>query len=225
MKRFLHDNGLTLFFVGLFLCTLIGQALTGQAEYNHQLLADQLQPISFLRYVTSAPFVADVSENWQSEYLQFWLYIMATVWLVQRGSPESKELDKVGVESAEDQKIGEHSTEDSPRWAKASSGPRLWIFSHSLSLVMGTFFVLSWLVQYIAGRVAYNDEQLRQLQDPVGWSGYLHTPDFWNRTLQNWQSEFLAVASMVAFSIYLRQRGSSQSKPVGTSHAATGLES
>ena len=223
VKRFLHDNGLTLFFVGLFLATLIGQAFAGQADYNHQLVADGQDPVSLLRFVTSSTYAVDVAENWQSEYLQFWVYIMASVWLVQRGSPESKELDKVGTESDQDQMIGRYASKDSPRWARAS-GVRLWTFSHSLCLVMGTIFFLSWLVQAIAGQASYNEEQLRQLQDPVGWVAYLGTPDFWNRTLQNWQSEFLAVASMVALSIYLRQRGSSQSKPVGAAHAATGVE-
>jgi hypothetical protein len=223
MKKILRENSLTLFFLALFLGALVGQAFVGQADYNHELVADNLHPITFTRYITSAAFAVDVSENWQSEYLQFWLYIMATVWLVQRGSPESKEIDAVGVESDKDQKIGKYAGQDSPRSARAT-GPRLWVFSHSLSLVMGTFFVLSWLAQSIAGQAAYNDEQLRRLEDPVSWPGYLHTPDFWNRTLQNWQSEFLAVASMVVLSIYLRQRGSSQSKPVGVAHAATGTE-
>ena len=89
---------------------------------------------------------------------------------------------------------------------------------------MGLIFVSSWLAQSIAGRSAFNEQQLSQLQDPVSWTGYVVSSDFWNRTLQNWQSEFLAVGSMVVLSIYLRQRGSPESKPVGTSHSATGIE-
>lgn len=89
---------------------------------------------------------------------------------------------------------------------------------------MGTLFVLSWLAQSITGTAAYNDQQLRQLEDPVSWAGYVATPDFWNRTLQNWQSELLAVAAMVVLSIYLRQRGSPESKPVGAAHTTTGIE-
>ena len=223
MKRFLRDNGLTLCFVGLFLATLVGQAFAGQADYNHQLVADGQDPVSLFRFVTSSTYAVDVTENWQSEYLQFWVFIMASVWLVQRGSPESKELDKVGTESDKDQLVGEHANQDSPPWAR-TRGVRLWIFSNSLFLVMGAVFLLSWLVQSLAGQAAYNEEQLRQLEDPLSWAAYLATPEFWNRTLQNWQSEFLAVASMVALSIYLRQRGSSQSKPVGAAHAATGVE-
>jgi hypothetical protein len=108
-------------------------------------------------------------------------------------------------------------------WAR-TGGLRQALFSHSLGLVMGAIFLLSWLAQSITGVAAYNERQLRNLQDPVSWGQYLLQPDCWNRTLQNWQSELLAVTSMVVLSIYLRQRGSSQSKPVGAAHAATGVE-
>lgn len=89
---------------------------------------------------------------------------------------------------------------------------------------MGSFFVLSWLAQSVAGVASYNEMRLRDLQAPVGYGSYLLSADFWSRTLQNWQSEFLAVASMVILSVYLRQRGSPESKPVGASHEATGVE-
>lgn len=98
------------------------------------------------------------------------------------------------------------------------------MYSRSLGLVMGALFLLSWLAQSVAGTAAYNEEQLRGLQAPVSWAQYLTCADFWNRTLQNWQSELLAVASMVVLSIYLRQRGSPESKPVGAAHTATGVE-
>jgi len=119
--------------------------------------------------------------------------------------------------------VGEHAGSDSPKWA-ASGGWRGTLYSHSLLLVMGSIFVLSWLVQSITGVVAYNGQQLRQLQAPLSWAQYLGSADFWSRTLQNWQSEFLAVASMAVLSIYLRQRGSPESKPVGAAHEATGVE-
>ena len=148
---------------------------------------------------------------------------MATVWLVQRGSPESKELGKQGRESDEDQKVGPYASDESPRWARVG-GWRLRLYSRSLGYVMGTIFLLSWLVQSIAGVVAYNEERLRGLQGPVSWADYVTRADFWSRTLQNWQSEFLAVGSMAVLAVFLRQRGSSQSKPVGTPHAATGID-
>jgi Domain of unknown function (DUF6766) len=223
MRRFLREQGLTLFFAAIFVLALFGQAVAGHADYNAVLLTEGLHPISFTRYVTSAAFATDVTENWQSEYLQFFLYIVATVWLLQKGSPESKELDQAGEESNEDQKVGDHAKPESPAWAKAR-GLRQALYARSLGLVMGTIFLMCWLVQSISGEAAYNDEQLRQLQAPVSYLGYLHQPDFWSRTFQNWQSEFLAVGSMAALSIYLRQRGSPESKPVGAAHDATGVE-
>jgi Domain of unknown function (DUF6766) len=223
MRRFLREQGLTLFFGAIFLLALLGQAVAGHADYNAVLLTEGLHPISFARYVTSAAFATDVTENWQSEYLQFFLYIVATVWLLQKGSPESKELDKAGEGSHEDQKLGKHAQAGSPAWAK-TGGWRQAVYARSLGLVMGTIFLLCWLVQSISGEAAYNDEQLRQLQAPVSYFGYLRQPDFWSRTFQNWQSEFLAVGSMAALSIYLRQRGSPESKPVGAAHDATGVE-
>ncbi|MFJ9752579.1 DUF6766 family protein [Streptomyces chartreusis] len=223
MRAFVRDNGLGLFFTVTFLLALVGQALAGHADFNDQMVADQLQQVSFGQYVTSADFAVDVSENWQSEYLQFFLYVGVTVWLLQRGSPESKELHKAGTESDEEQLVGEYAREDSPKWAKAG-GWRLAIYSHSLLLVMGTVFLLSWLVQSITGIAAYNEQRLRQLQAPLSWGDYLGAADFWNRTLQNWQSELLAVASMAVLSVYLRQRGSPESKPVGSAHGATGVE-
>jgi len=182
-----------------------------------------LAQLSWWRYVGSADFGVDVAENWQSEFLQFWLYLMATVWLVQRGSPESKELGKQGRESDEEQMVGPHAVDTSPSWARVG-GWRLRIYSRSLGYVMGAIFLLSWLVQSIAGRVAFNEERLEQLQGPVSWTDYVTRADFWSRTLQNWQSEFLAVGSMAVLAIFLRQRGSSQSKPVGAAHSATGVE-
>lgn len=223
MKRFLTNNGLALFFGFIFLATLIAQAFVGHADFNHQQVAHQNETISLLRYVTSSSFGVDVLENWQSEYLQFTLFILATVWLLQRGSPESKELHKAGTETDEQQQVGEHADEDSPRWARVE-GIRRWLFSNSLLLVMATIWVLSWLGQSITGRVAYNAEQLDHQLQPLSWPEYLGSSDFWNRTLQNWQSEFLAVGSMVVLAIYLRQRGSPESKPVGASHDATGVE-
>ncbi|RSM60290.1 hypothetical protein DMH04_54290 [Kibdelosporangium aridum] len=220
MKRFLRDNGLGVGFGLLFLGALIGQAFAGQADFNNQQLADGAQPVSFLSYIASSEFVVNVAENWQSEYLQFFLFIFATVWLVQRGSPESKSIDNIGAESDEQQQLGEHTTSQSPAWAR-TGGWRTALFSNSLGVVMLAIFLLSWLAQSIAGLTAYNAEQLAQYEDPVAWLAYLGSADFWNRTLQNWQSEFLAIGSMVVLSIYLRQRGSPESKPVGEPHVTT----
>jgi hypothetical protein len=223
MRKFLRENSLGLVFGVLFVIVLVGEAIAGHADFNQQQLTDGLPSVSFGRYLTSASFGADVAENWQSEYLQFFLYIFLTVWLLQKGSPESKSLDQAGLESDKDQKVGPYADESSPKWARVD-GLRRTVLSNSLGLVMGLIFVGSWLAQSIAGAASFNERQLSALQDPVSWPQYLAEPDFWNRTLQNWQSELLAVASMAILAIYLRQRGSSQSKPVGTAHTATGIE-
>ncbi|MBT2365652.1 hypothetical protein J7E88_10050 [Streptomyces sp. ISL-10] len=223
VRRFLRHNSLTLTFLTGFLLALAGQALAGHAEFNNQLVADGFAPVSFAAYLASSDFAVDVTENWQSEYLQFFLFIFATVWLVQRGSPESKELGREGTESDKDQMVGEHAKKESPRWAAAKDWRGL-VYSRSLGLVMGGVFLLSWLVQSVTGVAAYNEQQLRRLQAPTGWDEYLSSADFWSRTLQNWQSELLAVASMAVLSIYLRQRGSPESKPVGAADTATGVE-
>jgi hypothetical protein len=219
----MRAHGLSLAFGALFLATLIGQALVGHADFNAIQLAHNSDPISLWRYIRSSEFGVDVLENWQSEYLQFSLFIFATVWLVQRGSPESKKLDEVGTESDEQQKIGPHADADSPAWAR-TGGWRTRIYSNSLLVVMGAIWLASWLGQSITGRVAYNADRFDHQQAAISWLQYLTSPDFWNRTLQNWQSEFLAVGSMAALSIYLRQRGSPESKPVGTPHSTTGVE-
>jgi hypothetical protein len=221
MRRFLTPNGLSLAFGGLFLATLVGQAFAGAAAFNDQRVAEGLDPVSLGRFVTSSNFGVDVMENWQSEYLQFFLYVFATVWLIQLGSAESKEPHKTGMESDEEQQVGKHARADSPAWVKAG-GWRTTLFSRSLGFVMGALFLLTWAASSIAGWAAFNNEQLMSHEDPVSWVGYLGQADFWNRTLQNWQSEMLAVGSMAIFSVYLRQRGSPESKPVGAAHHDTG---
>jgi hypothetical protein len=222
--RFVRENGLSIFFLVIFLASLAGQAIAGHGAFNHDQLLHNGDPISLGRYLTTSEFAADVAENWQSEYLQFTLYIFGTVWLLQRGSPESKPLDDAGVESDEDQKVGEHADARSPRWA-AAGGLRTALYSNSLLIVMTILWLGSWFAQSIAGASGYNAEQLDHQAATVSWLHYLGTSDFWSRTLQNWQSEFLAVGSMAILSVYLRQRGSPESKPVGASHDATGLES
>ena len=223
VRTFVRECSLSLVFLLAFLLTVVGQAYAGWCSFNNEQVADQLGRITLLQYLASAQFATDVTENWQSEYLQFFFYILATVWLLQKGSPESKELDKAGRESDEDQKVGQYAGKRSPAWAKAS-GRRRSLYSSSLLLVMGTIFVMSWAVQSVAGSIAFDEERLRNLQEPIGWASYVMNADFWSRTLQNWQSEFLAVGSMAVLSIYLRQRGSPESKPVGSPHESTGVE-
>jgi hypothetical protein len=219
-RRFLRENSLSLVFGVLLLLCVAGQALWGVVGYNQEARTAGLQQISLWRYVGSSQFAVDLAENWQSEYLQFTLYILLTIWLVQRGSSESKKPGDEGRGTDEEQLVGEHARPDSPAWARAG-GWRTALYSRSLVLVMGLVFALSWTAQAVAGRVAYSEARMRDLLDPVGLGGYVASPDFWGRTLQNWQSELLAIGSMAVFAIYLRQRGSPESKPVGAPHRAT----
>jgi len=223
MRRFLRDNSLSLFFLAIFLAALVGQATAGHDAYNQEQLTHGEHAVSLWNYVTSSAYGNAVMENWQSEYLQFLLFMLATVWLIQRGSPESKPPDKAGPESDKDQRLGEHAHPRSPGWARAG-GLKTAIYSNSLLIVMAVIFVGSWVAQSLTGWTEYNDEQLTHHEHTVSWLGYVTSADFWEATFQNWQSEFLAVGSFAVFTIYFRQRGSPESKPVGASHESTGTE-
>ena len=223
MRRYLKQNSLSIVFLLLFLGALAGQAFAGHADLNEQAIQHGDPQMSLSRYVVSSNFAVDVMENWQSEYLQFTLLILLTVWLLQRGSPESKELDKAGRESDERQRVGAYAQQNSPLWAKVG-GIRRTIYENSLVIVMGTIWLGTWFAQSVAGHVQYNSDRLDHHLDTVSWLAYIGKPDFWARTLQNWQSEFLAVGSMAILAVYLRQRGSPESKPVGAPHGATGVE-
>ena len=221
MLRSVRNNALSILFLVLFAVALMGQSIAGFLENNEELTQHAQAPIGFLEFITSSEFVVDVAENWQSEFLQFFLFIAATIWLVQRGSPESKKPGDEGPGDDRDQKVGRYAEPDSPEWARRGGLPQV-LFANSLLLVMGSIFLLSWLAQSLAGVVVYNAENAEHGQAAVAWLEYLSTPDFWNRTLQNWQSEFLAVAAIVILTIFLRQHGSPESKPVHAAHSTTG---
>jgi hypothetical protein len=218
--RFLRENSLSLFFGGIFLLTLFGQSLAGHRALNEEELAHGGETISYARYLVSSDFGQAMLENWQSEWLQFALFALATVWLVQKGSNESKQPGEEGLESDQKQQIGGYAPENAPRWAKAR-GWRTRIYSNSLILAMTALFLASWFGQSVTAWTKYNDEQLDHDQPTVSWATYLARADFWEKTLQNWQSEFLAVGTMAVLTIYLRQRGSPESKPVGAPHEET----
>ena len=222
MRRFLRENSLSLFFLAIFVAALVGQAIAGHEAHNQDQISHGGHAIGFWAYVTSSAFGQAVMENWQSEYLQFMLFMLATVWLLQRGSPESKELDRAGLESDQDQQVGEHAHPRSPRWARFQSGLRRRIYENSLLIVMGLIFVGAWFAQSVTGWTKFNDQQADHNEPAVSWLTYIGSSDFWESTFQNWQSEFLAVGSFAVFAIYLRQRGSPESKPVGAAHDATG---
>jgi hypothetical protein len=171
--------------------------------------------------VLSPSFGGAVLENWQSEFLQFTLFILATVWLLQKGSNESKRLGEVGLETKEKQKIGRYAPPNAPRWARFDDW-RTRLYENSLVLVMGAIFFATWAGQSLNNWRDFNATQREHDETAISWGSYLVRADFWEKTLQNWQSEFLAVGAMAVFTIYLRQRGSPESKPVGAPHEETG---
>jgi hypothetical protein len=220
VRTFLRENSLSLFFAVLFAATLVGQSFAGQNQYNAEQAEHGSPPVSWWEFVRLPGFWGSVMENWQSEFLQFALFIAATIWLVQKGSNESKELDQVGLESDERQRVGRHAGPDSP-WPVRAGGLARRLYENSLLLLMGAIFVASWGAQSVNNWRAFNEDQLAHDQATVSWGSYLVNADFWERTLENWQSEFLAVGTLAVFSVYLRQRGSPESKPVGSPHDET----
>ncbi len=220
MRRFSRENGLSLAFGAIFLITLVAQSLAGQRNENAALAERGENVLTWWQYVRSPDFGGAVMENWQSEFLQFSLFIAATIWLVQKGSNESKRLEDVGRESDEKQLVGRYAPPGAPRWA-ATGDIRTRIYENSLLLVMMLIFLGTWLGQSLNNWRSFNEERLEQGVATISWGRYLLDPEFWEKTLQNWQSEFLAIGSIVVFSIYLRQRGSPESKPVGSPHDET----
>ncbi len=221
MRTWIREQSLSLFFFTIFLAAVIGQSIAGHAVFNQEQLAHGSEPVSYLRYIVSSHFGEAMLENWESEWLQLFLFALAGVWLVQKGSPESKELDQAGLESDEQQKIRSGAERTSPAWARVG-GLRTVLYENSLLLAFGTIFLGSWFAQSATGWTEYNNRQEEHGDPTVSWATYVTRPDFWEKTLQNWQSEFLAVGTMAVFAIYLRQRGSPESKPVGAAHDATG---
>jgi hypothetical protein len=206
VKRFVRENSLTLFFLAIFVAALVGQSFAGWHAYNADQHNHGDTAISYWGYVTSSSFGRAVLENWQSEYLQFTLYVMATVYLVQKGSSESKRPGEEGPYS-----------DPSTRF----SGLIGTLYANSLLILMVVIWLGSWAGQAFTGWSDYNAEQITH-HPTHNLLGYLGTAQFWEETLQNWQSEFLAVGSFAAFAIYLRQRGSPESKAVGAPDETTG---
>jgi hypothetical protein len=218
---FIRANSLTLAFGTLFLLAVVGESFAGLGVEHREAALHGGEAVSWGRYVLSSEFGVSLLENWQSEYLQFMLFVLATVWLVQEGSADSKDPADMGPGSDQEQRVSRYASPASPVWARVDDVRRR-IYENSLVLLMLAIFLASWFGQSVTGRSSFNHEQEEHGRAAVGWLSYVSRADFWERTLQNWQSEFLAVGSIAIFSVYLRQRGSSESKPVGAPHDETG---
>jgi Domain of unknown function (DUF6766) len=218
MRRWLWVNGLSLAMFGGFLIFLVLQSIFGWHVYNDELAQYSQQAIGYWAYLGTGHFGEAVFENWESEFLQMGSYVLLTAYLVQRGSPESKPLDQ----KDRDGDFPEEATNESPRLARRKDFVYK-IYRNSLSIALLGFFALSFLAHLITGTAMYNKEQaLTQGAPPVTAWHFFGTSEFWFQSMQNWQSEFLAVGCLVVLSIFLRQHGSSQSKTVTAPHSQTG---
>ena len=222
MSRILRENGLSIVLVALFLLFWGGQSVAGHREHNSELQEHGQSDLSYPEYLRSAHFWEATSENWESEFFQMFFYVFLTVFLYQKGSSESKKPDE--PEPVDRDPHAGRKRRDAP-WPVRRGGVVLKLYEHSLSLAFFLFFFISILLHALSGAKEYNDEQTAH-----GQSGnltvlqYAGTSRFWFESFQNWQSEFLAILSMVVLSIFLRQRGSPESKPVDAPHYQTGTD-
>lgn len=216
-KGFFYNNGLTLAFLAMFLVSIAGQSVTGWKEHNLDLQKDKYPPISFSHYLTSGHFIEATFENWESEFLQMALFVLLTRGLRQKGSSESKKLEgKEEVDREPNPK-----KKDAP-WPVHKGGFILTIYKNSLSLILILLYLLSFALHVYGSWIDNNEEQVRMGLPVETILKFLQGSRIWFESFQNWQSEFLSIAAIIVLSIYFRQQGSSQSKPVDASNAETG---
>ncbi len=221
MQQLWRNNGLTIVLLILFAGALIGQTITGWQVYNVQQEEHSQPVIGLGQYLRTGHFVEAVFENWESEFLQMALYVVLTVFLFQRGSAESKNPDQ---QETVDAVPDEDKPPANTPWPVRHGGWILKLYENSLAIVLLLLFLLSFSLHALGGARAYNEEQQVINQPTVSTIGYLATSQFWFESFQNWQSEFLSIAAVVVLSIFLRQRGSPESKPVDAPHRQTGSD-
>jgi hypothetical protein len=215
LRKFLWENGLTLTLMSLFILSWIGQTLTGMRDYNSDQQEHNQPTASLGRYIVTGHFWEVTAENWESEFLQMAMFVLLTVWLRQKGSPESKEME--GEEEV-DKDPNEKKDDPKAPWPVRKGGFVLWLYSHSLSITFLLLFLISFLLHASGGSKEYSSEQQQHGQQAVSMMQYMGTSRFWFESFQNWQSEFLSLAAMVWLAVYLREHGSAESKPVATPH-------
>jgi len=215
-NSFVYKNSLSIAFLILTIISLGGQSYTGHIQYN-EFQSDHNQPeVSFGAYFTSGHFLQATFENWESEFFQMALFVWFTVFLRQKGSSESKSIS--GKEEV-DRKPKKH---PNAPWPVHKGGIILALYKHSLSLVLILLFVVSFLIHLYGSNKDYNETQLLEGKSPETITAYIGNSRFWFESFQNWQSEFLSVFAIIFLSIYLREIGSPQSKPVDAPHSETG---
>lgn len=217
MKKFFRSNGLSLIFLFLFLISVVGQVHFGIEEYNKQLMEDGGTPVQLSSYLKSGHFLQSTFENWESEFLQMALFIFLTIFLQQKGSSESKDLDKEEPVDKKPYKIRRNTP-----WPVKKGGLYLKIYENSLTLVFLLLFVISFFIHFYGSYKDENVELLYKSLPQQSFTEYMADSRGWFESFQNWQSEFLSVFAIVIFSIFLRQKGSPQSKPVDAPDSQTG---
>jgi hypothetical protein len=219
MRRFLRDNGLSVALFVLFAVCLAGQALAGWRTLLEELRVHAMPPIGFAEYLATGHFISAVFENWESEFLQMAAYVLLTVFLIQKGSSESK---KPGEANPEDEPPHRHRDDPDAPWPVHRGGLALKLYSHSLSIALVALFLASFWLHLAGSTKRMNEEALEHRQPTHTMAETLVDAEFWYESLQNWQSEFLSIAVLLVLGIYLRERGSPESKPVAAPHATTG---
>jgi len=219
MRNFLRRNGLSISLATLFLLFFAGQTYFGWQEYNSEQQEHSKMEVSLLGYLSTGHFLDATAENWESEFLQMFAYVLATVALFQQGSSESKKLGE--PEEVDRDPRRSRNRKDAP-WPVRRGGVALKLYERSLSLAFLTLFAVSIALHAVGGAKEYNSEQIAHGEAGVSTWDYVWSSRFWFESFQNWQSEFLALLAMVVLSIFLRQRGSPESKPVDAPHHETG---
>ena len=220
-SSFWYRNGLSLTLIALMLLFWAGQFVTGWKEHNDELEEQHVPALNAGQYLRSGHFMSATFENWESEFLQMGLYVLLTVWLRQKGSAESKKLKGEAGEEEEAQEETVSPTPEAP-WPVRKGGWWLKLYNHSLFIAFSLLFLLSFTFHFRGSLIDYNEQQTLKGQPVQTASEYIGTAHFWFESFQNWQSEFLAVASIVLLSVWLRQKGSPQSKAVSAPHEQTG---
>jgi hypothetical protein len=219
VPRRLRENGLSIAMFGLFGVFLVGQALTGWNAYNAEQ-REHLEPtVGLGSYLTTGHFVEATFENWESEFLQMASYVLLTIWLVQKGSSESKPPGGDPAKEADPRSASDLAQAPGP---VRRGGWQLRLYENSLGIALALLFALSFALHALGGARDYNAEQVAHGRQAVSTMEFVTTSTFWFQSFQNWQSEFVAVGSIVVLTIFLRQRGSPESKPVAASHHDTG---
>lgn len=218
--RWLRLRALLLANLALFFGFLVGLALTGHAQENSELTDHGQATETLTQYLGSSSFGEAVFENWESEFLQMFSYVLLTAFLVQKGSAESRPLDEA---APQDEDPRDHRNDRAAPWpVRRGSELILTLYENSLAIAFGLAFLASIWLHAATGAATYSQQQ--ELHGSAGvttWQ-FVGTSEFWYESFQNWQSEFLAVAAIIGGSIYLRQRRSAQSKPVHAPHSETG---